>query len=156
MYQILLFFHLLFVMMLGAGTALGATTSAMAKKFSTTRELATIAQFAQRVPPMTGMGSLFAMITGSILVWKMGFGFGTPWVVAAYVTWLVAVILSGAVLRRKMMAAAPLLRKAIESKAEEAPEFQKAMRDPTFLMTQHVLEVLFLVFFWLMIFKPGT
>ncbi len=156
MYQTLLLLHLLFVMVLTAGTALGATTGVMAKRYTTTRELAIIAQFARRVPPMTGGGSLLAMITGSLLVWKMGYGFGTPWVVAAYSLWLLATVLSATILRTKMAAAAPLLMKAIETKAEEAPEFQKAFLDPTARMTQRFLEVLILVFFWLMIYKPGA
>ena len=121
LYPTLKMLHLLSVVLLTAGTALGATTSIMARKTSKTRELAVIGQFARRVPVMTGTGSLLAMITGTLLVWKVGFGFGTPWVIAAYVTWLLAVILSGAVLGRKMAAAGPLLAKAIETKAEEAP-----------------------------------
>ena len=155
LYPTLLMLHLLSVVLLTAGTALGATTSVMAKKTTSTRELATIAQFARRVPVMTGSGSFLSMITGTLLVWAMGFGFGTPWVIAAYVMWLLAVILSGAVLGRKMAAAGVHLAKAIETRAEEAPEFQKAFLDPTFRMTQRILEVLVLVFFWLMIFKPG-
>jgi hypothetical protein len=55
-----------------------------------------------------------------------------------------------------MAAAGPLLAKAIETKAEEAPEFQKVFNDPTFKMTQRILEVLTIVFFVLMIYKPGT
>lgn len=156
LYPTLKMLHLLSVVLLTAGTALGATTSIMARKTSKTRELAVIGQFARRVPIMTGTGSLLAMITGSLLVWAVGFGFGTPWVIAAYVTWLLAVILSGAVLGRKMAAAGPLLAKAIATNAEEAPEFQKAFDDPTFKMTQRILEALILVFFFLMIFKPGT
>ena len=156
LYHPLLMLHLLSVVLLTAGTALGATTSVMAKKTTSTRELAVIAQFARRVPVMTGSGSFLAMITGTLLVWAVGFGFGTPWVIATYVTWLLAVILSGAVLGRKMAAAGAHLAKAIETKAEEAPEFQKAFLDPTFRMTQRILEILVLVFFWLMIFKPGT
>jgi uncharacterized membrane protein len=156
LYPTLLLLHLLSVVLLTAGTALGATTSIMARKTSTTRELATIAQFARRVPVMTGSGSFLAMITGTLLVWAVGFGFGTPWVIASYVMWLLAVILSGAVLGRKMAAAGPLLAKAIETKAEEAPEFQKVFNDPTFKMTQRILEVLTIVFFVLMIYKPGT
>jgi uncharacterized membrane protein len=156
LYPTLLLLHLLSVVLLTAGTALGATTSVMARKTSTTRELATIAQFARRVPGMTGSGSFLAMITGTLLVWQMGFGFGTPWVIASYVTWLLAVILSGAVLGRKMAAAGQQLARAIEAKAEEAPEFQKAFMDPTFKMTQRILEVLTLLFFILMIYKPGT
>ena len=156
LYPTLKLLHLLSVVLLTAGTALGATTSVAARKTSKTRELAVIGQLARRVPAMTGTGSLLAMITGTLLVWTVGFGFGTPWVIAAYVTWLLAVILSGAVLGRKMAAAGPLLAKAIETKAEEAPEFQKAFQDPTFKMTQHILEALILVFFFLMIFKPGT
>jgi uncharacterized membrane protein len=155
LYPTLLLLHLLSVVLLTAGTALGATTSVMAKKTTKTRELAVIAQFARRVPAMTGSGSLLAMITGSLLVWAMGFGFGTPWVVASYVAWLIAVVLSGAVLGRKMAAAGVQLAKAIETRAEEAPEFQKVFLDPTVRMTQRFLEVLVLVFFWLMIFKPG-
>ena len=156
LYPTLLMLHLLSVVLLTAGTALGATTSVMARKTTSTRELATIAQFARRVPVMTGSGSFLAMITGTLLVWAMGFGFGTPWVIAAYVLWLLAVILSGAVLGRKMAAAGPHLAKAIETKAEEAPEFQKVFMDPAFKTTQRILEILVLVFFWLMIFKPGT
>ena len=156
LYPTLKMLHLLSVVLLTAGTALGATTSIMARKTTKTRELAVIGQFARRVPVMTGTGSLLAMITGSLLVWAVGFGFGTPWVIAAYVTWLLAVILSGAVLGRKMAAAGPLLAKAIATNAEEAPEFQKAFDDPTFKMTQRILEALILVFFFLMIFKPGT
>jgi uncharacterized membrane protein len=148
--------HLLSVVLLTAGTALGATSGIMARKTSKTRELAVIGQFARRVPVMTGTGSLLAMITGTLLVWTMGFGFGTPWVIAAYVTWLLAVILSGAVLGRKMAAAGAHLAKAIQTNAEDAPEFQKAFDDPTFKMTQRIMEVLVLVFFFLMIFKPGT
>jgi uncharacterized membrane protein len=155
LYPTLKLLHLLSVVVLTAGTALGATTSIMARKTSKTRELAIIGQFARRVPVMTGAGSLLAMITGTLLVWAVGFGFGTPWVIAAYVTWLLAVILSGAVLGRKMAAAGPHLAKAIETRAEEAPEFQKAFDDPTFKMTQRILEGLILVFFFLMIFKPG-
>jgi uncharacterized membrane protein len=156
LYPTLLLLHLLSVVLLTAGTALGATTSVMARKTSTTRELATIAQFARRVPVMTGSGSFLAMITGTLLVWAMGFGFGTPWVIASYVMWLLAVILSGAVLGRKMRAAGPHLAKAIETGAETAPEFQKVFDDPTFKMTQRILEVLTIVFFVLMIYKPGT
>src|SRR6185503_16378008 len=155
LYPTLKMLHLLSVVLLTAGTALGATTSIMARKTTKTRELAVIGQFARRVPVMTGAGSLLAMITGTLLVWAVGFGFGTPWVIAAYVTWLLAVILSGAVLGRKMAAAGPLLAKAIETKAEEAPEFQRAFMDPTFTMTHHLLEALILVFFFLMIFKPS-
>ena len=155
LYPTLLLLHLLSVVVLTAGTALGATSSVMARKTSKTRELAVIGQFARRVPVMTGSGSFLAMITGTLLVWKMGFGFGTPWVIAAYVTWLLAVILSGAVLGRKMGAAGAHLARAIETGAEEAPEFQKAFDDPTFKMTQRILEVLTLVFFVLMIYKPG-
>ena len=156
LYPTLLLLHLLSVVLLTAGTALGATTSIMARKTSKTRELAVIAQFARRVPVMTGSGSFLAMITGTLLVWAVGFGFGTPWVIAAYVTWLLAVILSGAVLGRKMAAAGAHLGKAIETQAEEAPEFQKVFNDPTFKMTQRILEVLTLVFFFLMIYKPGA
>jgi uncharacterized membrane protein len=156
LYPTLLLLHLLSVSVLTAGTALGATSSVMARKTTKTKELAVIGQFARRVPVMTGGGSFLAMITGTLLVWAMGFGFGTPWVIAAYVTWLLAVILSGAVLGRKMGAAGAHLAKAIETNAEEAPEFQKVFNDPTFKMTQRILEVLTLVFFFLMIYKPGT
>jgi len=156
LYPTLKMLHLLSVVLLTAGTALGATSGIMARKTSKTRELAVIGQFARRVPVMTGTGSLLAMITGTLLVWTMGFGFGTPWVIAAYVTWLLAVILSGAVLGRKMAAAGAHLAKAIQTNAEDAPEFQKAFDDPTFKMTQRIMEVLVLVFFFLMIFKPGT
>jgi uncharacterized membrane protein len=156
LYPTLKLLHLLSVVLLTAGTALGATTTVMARKTSKTRELAIIGQFARRVPVMSGIGSLSAMITGTLLVWAVGFGFGTPWVIAGYVTWLLAVILTGAVLRRKMAAAGAHLAKAIATNSEEAPEFQKAFMDPTFTATQHILEGLVLVFFFLMIFKPGT
>jgi uncharacterized membrane protein len=155
-YLTLLFLHILSVVMLTAGTTLGAITSALAKRWTGTRELATVATFAQRVPALTIPGSLLAMITGSLLVWKMGLGFGTPWIVASYALWTLAFVLSGAILGRKMRAAAPLLQTAIESGAPEAPEFQKALLDPTFRMTQRFLEALILVFVYLMVFKPGV
>jgi uncharacterized membrane protein len=155
MYQTLLLLHFLSAFMLVGGATVGNITTAMARRTTGTKELATIAAMARRVPMMTGPGSLLAMITGSLLVWKMGFGFGTPWVIAAYVCWAIAVVLSGAVLGRKMGAAAPLLQKAIADNAPEAPDFQQAITDSTMRMTQHALSTLLLIFVVLMTFKPG-
>lgn len=155
-YQVLLLLHILSFIMLMAGSILGARVTGVVRRTSGTRELVVLAQVARGIPMLTMPGSLGAMITGTILVWRQGYGFGAPWVSIAFTLWTLAFVIAIFGLGRTMGAAAPLLAKAVADGAPEAPEYQAALSSPVVFWSMRSLEVLSLLMIIDMVVKPGA
>jgi uncharacterized membrane protein len=100
-------------------------------------------------------GALILLVAGTILVHKEGYAYSTHWIVSAYILWLIAVFLGAAVLGRHAQRIHVLAEAEVAAGDEVSTQAAALARSPRGPVVGNLLNVIVLLFLYLMIYKPG-
>ena len=153
--QVLLFFHILSAFLIAAGSALAVVVSGAMRRTNRTETIQTLIAAGSKAPLIIVPGALLAIVTGSWLVREAGYRYTEPWVIAAYVGWLVAGFLGGNVLGGHQRKVQALAAQELAAGRTESPALRAAISDPKILAVEYAQVALVLGFLVLMVFKPG-
>src|SRR5262249_53439093 len=118
-------------------------------------EIALLMTLIQRVAvPAIGIGSVTTLVIGLWLVHHAGFEYGTFWVWAAIVLWVVANALGGRGGRYQARAGQEAARLAREGD-DVTPELRALVRDPVGNALSYGSGLVLVLILILMIWKPG-
>jgi uncharacterized membrane protein len=154
-YEWLLFGHLTGVFLLLAaaglttGTAIAVGRQSSAKTVTTLLDLMRWSEYAG-----TSAGAILVVVFGSLLVNEVGYSYGDAWISAAYALLVAALAVDHGFLMRRN-------RKSQEVAATlgdqpVSPKLRKMLNDPVTTAVGVGLDLVFFVFLWLMIAKPGA
>jgi len=151
-----LFVHIFGLVMLAAGVGIANLSGIMMGKATSSEMLAMWSRLNHKIEYIATLpGALLLLVAGTVLVDKEGYDYTTGWVAAAYVLWVVAVFLGAVVLGRHAKRIHALATEEMGSGA--GPDRSTALaRSPVGPVVGNLLNVIILVFLYLMIFKPGS
>jgi uncharacterized membrane protein len=153
MYDLLLFFHLLFVIAFFAGGTVAATAQYAAVGRERPSDVAMLLGVARSGAALLGAGSLGTLGFGIGLAEHLGFGFSPAWIQAALALWVVAMALGGyggrAARRGRELAA----RLAAEGDTPSA-ELRALVRDRRALWASNASGLVLLAVVGLMVWQP--
>jgi uncharacterized membrane protein len=151
-----LFVHIFGLVMLAAGVGIANLSGIMMGKATSSEMLAMWSRLNHKIEYIATLpGALLLLVAGTVLVDKEGYDYTTGWVAAAYVLWVVAVFLGAVVLGRHAKRIHALATEEMGSGA--GPDRSTALaRSPLGPVVGNLLNVIILVFLYLMIFKPGS
>jgi uncharacterized membrane protein len=154
-YDWYLFGHLagVFLLLAAAGLTTGtAIALPRQKRASTVVTLLEIMRWSEMA--VTSAGAVLVVLFGSLLIDEAGYEFGDAWISTAYVLVVVALAVDHGFLmpraRRSREVAAAL------GDAPVSDELRRMLNDPLTTAAGVGLDILFVVFLWLMIDKPGA
>lgn len=155
--EALLILHILGAFLIVAGAGTSTVLGIAGGRTISTRQLGMAASLqlaAERFVIVPG--ALLAIVFGSWLVGEGGHDFGAAWVSASYVLWVIALGLGTGVLvphaRRVRDAAARLVAEGVEESDALRAEFDT----PRARGVGMLLNVIILVFLYLMVARPGA
>jgi uncharacterized membrane protein len=152
-----LFVHFVGLVMLAAGVGIANLSGVMMGKASSSAMLAMWSKLNYTIEHIATLpGALILLVAGTILVDKEGYDYTTTWVAAAYVLWVIAVFLGAVVLGRHARQVHALASEEVASGIEEPARSGALARSPIGPVVGNLLNVIVLVFLYLMIFKPGS
>ena len=154
-YEVLLFLHLIGAFMIVAGAAIGTAVLLVMRRTRSTRMLNEMLRLERLSPMLTIPGALIALVFGTWLVTEANYQFSEAWISLSYLLWFVALGLSAGVLGRSSARAHAIATRELAAGREESPELIAAVLDPKVTTVMNVLHVITLLFFALMVFKPG-
>jgi uncharacterized membrane protein len=151
-----LFIHFVGLLFLAAGVGVANLSGIMMGKSSTPSMLAMWSKLNHRIEYIATLpGALILLVAGTILVHKEGFAFSTTWIVSAYILWLIAVFLGGVVLGRHARRIHALAEAELAAGDEVSTRAAALARSPLGPVVGNLLNVIVLLFLYLMIYKPG-
>jgi uncharacterized membrane protein len=119
-------------------------------------EIALLLRMIQRVAvPAIGIGSVTTLVLGLWLVHHAGYSYGTFWVWAAIVLWVIAGALGGRGGRYQAQAGREAARLAAEGGDAPNAELRALVRDPVGNALSYTSGLVLLLILILMIWKPG-
>jgi len=105
---------------------------------------------------VTSLGALIAIVFGSLLVKPSGNEMADAWVSAAFTLIIVVLALDHGVLMRANRKARALASDLLAKGTNESGEPAAIMGAPLIKTVGILLDLSFLVFLWLMIYRPGS
>jgi uncharacterized membrane protein len=154
-YDWLLFFHVTGAFLLIGGTVLAGALNIAALRRERPSEIALLLGLTRIAVVAIAAGVLLTLVFGLWLVHVRGYAYGSFWVVAALVLWVVANALGGAGGRREKKKRLLAERLAAEGDAPSA-ELRDRMRDPVALGLSYASGLAILLLLVDMIWKPGA
>jgi uncharacterized membrane protein len=146
--------HLFGLVLLAAGVGVANFTGIMMSKAESSSMLAMWAKMNHKIEHVAILpGALLLLVAGSVLVHRDGYDFSAGWISAAYALWVVAVFLGAGVLGRhskRVFRAA-----STASTPEDEAAALKLGRSPIGPIFGNALNVIIVVFLYLMVAKPG-
>jgi uncharacterized membrane protein len=156
MYHFWLFVHLLGLVVMAAGVGVANVSGIMASKTKEPKLIALWSGLNHRIEHLAILpGALTLLVAGTVLVHQQGYDFGALWISAAYGLWILAVVLGAGVLGRH---AKRIHRAAVAEAAdgvEVSVEAARLASSPIGPIVGNLLNIVILVFLYLMIVKPG-
>jgi uncharacterized membrane protein len=154
-YDWLLMIHITGAFLFVGGGAAAAVLNLRAWYASRPSEVATLLRLISRVSvPAIGIGSVTTLVFGLWLVHHAGYSYGTFWVWAAIVLWVVAAALGGRGGRYQSKAGVEAARLA-GAGDEMTPELRALVRDPVGNALSYASGLVLVLILILMIWKPG-
>ncbi len=153
MQDVAMFLHLLGALLFAAGIVLVGTVFEAARRRTRASEVALLLGLARVAVPIVGLGALLAGVFGLWLVHLGHWGYGSGWVDAAIVLYLVALAL-GAVGGRRPRQARLLAAELAGRDEPISDELRALLDDPVSLAANYVSGVVVLAIVVLMVFKP--
>ena len=152
-----LFVHLFGLVMLAAGVGIANLSGIMMGKSSSSAMLAMWSNLNYKIEHIATLpGALILLVAGTILVDREGYDYTTTWVAAAYVLWVIAVFLGAVVLGRHARRIHALASEEVAAGSDAPTRSLALAKSPVGPVVGNLLNVIVLVFLYLMIFKPGT
>jgi uncharacterized membrane protein len=151
-----LFVHLTGLVLLAAGVGVANLSGFMMSKTDSPQLLAMWSKLNFRAEHVAILpGALLLIVAGSILVDREGFDYSATWVVSAYVLWVISVLLGGVVLGRHTHRIHRAASEEVKQGLTVSTEAVKLARSPVGPVVGNVLNLIVLVFLYLMIVKPS-
>ena len=155
--EILLFVHLLgvFVMLSAAGvsTAVGVATG----RITRVRTAAFLLDLQQRVEWFVTLpGAVIVLVAGMLLVDPAGYSLSDGWVNGAIVLLLLALVLDFGGLMPQNRRIARVAAQLLAEGTEVSDDVARLARSPRVMALGLALDLILVVFLWLMVVKPGT
>ena len=154
-YDWLLVFHVTGAFLLIGGTVMGGVFNIAALRRERPSEIALLLGLTRWAVVAISAGVLLTLVFGLWLVSVRGYSYGSFWVIAALVLWVLANALGGAGGRREKEKRLLAERLAAESDAP-SPELRSRLRDPVALGLSYASGVAVLLILVDMIWKPGA
>jgi uncharacterized membrane protein len=151
-----LFVHLTGLVLLAAGVGVANLSGFMMSKTDSPQLLAMWSKLNFRAEHVAILpGALLLIVAGSILVDREGFDYSATWVVSAYVLWVISVVLGGVVLGRHTHRIHRAASEEVKQGLTVSTEAVKLARSPVGPVVGNLLNLIVLVFLYLMIVKPS-
>jgi uncharacterized membrane protein len=151
-----LFVHFVGLLLLAGGVGIANLSGIMMGKSSTPSMLAMWSKLNHTIEYIATLpGALILLVAGTLLVHKEGYAYSTTWILSAYVLWLIAVFLGAAVLGRHARRIHTLAEAEVAAGDELSTQAAALARSPLGPVVGNLLNVIVLLFLYLMIFKPG-
>ncbi len=151
-----LFVHLTGLVLLAAGVGVANLSGFMMSKTDSPQLLAMWSKLNFRAEHVAILpGALLLIVAGSILVDREGFDYSATWVVSAYVLWVISVVLGGVVLGRHTHRIHHAASEEVKQGLTVSTEAVKLARSPLGPVVGNLLNLIILVFLYLMIVKPS-
>lgn len=148
--------HFVGMVLLSAGVVLGSLAGAMGRKTKVVAEHTVLLKLLARGGMFSGLGGLLSLLSGFGLVSAIGLKHSTPWVMGAFVVWLLSFTLAQVSLRPYGAVIGRALAQATASGVAESDALPALYAAGRLKLTLRGHEVLFLVMILLMVFKPGA
>jgi uncharacterized membrane protein len=150
-----LFGHLLGVFFLLAATGLTTGAAIAAGRVTAANTVVTLLDLQLRSERIiTSIGALLAIVFGSLLVDEAGYSFGDAWISTAYTLIILALALDHGFYLRKVKAAREVAVSL--GNGPVTAELRDRLNDNGARLAGIVLVLIWVVFLWLMIAKPGA
>ncbi|WBL34857.1 DUF2269 family protein [Tepidiforma flava] len=150
-----LFGHLLGVFFLLAATGLTTGAAIAAGRATAANTVVTLLDLQLRSERIvTSIGAILAIVFGSLLVNEAGYSFGDAWISTAYTLIILALALDHGFYLRKVKAARDVA--VTLGNGPVTAELRDKLNDGGARLAGIALTLLWLVFLWLMIAKPGA
>jgi uncharacterized membrane protein len=151
-----LFLHLTGLVLLAAGVGVANLSGIMMSKADSPVMIAMWSKLNFRAEHVAILpGALLLIVAGTVLVHKDGYDYSATWVVSAYVLWVIAVLLGAGVLGRRAHQIHRVASEEAASGAEVSTRAAAIARSPVGPIVGNVLNLIVLVFLYLMIVKPS-
>src|SRR5690606_12693971 len=139
-----------------AGMIVSPMLFRLAKGTRNVSELAMLLKVGARIPMITIPGSLLALLSGTALVWYVGYSFAGVWISAAYALWIANFLIAGGVIRPHVEKGPALVERIRASGAGESDELQAFVTDGRTFAAARLIDLFTFVILVLMVFKPGA
>ncbi len=150
-----LFGHLLGVFFLLAATGLTTGAAIAASRAAAANTVVTLLDLQLRSERIvTSIGVILAVVFGSLLVDEAGYSFGDAWISTAYTLIILALALDHGFYLRKVKAAREIAVSL--GNGPVTTELREKLNDSGARLAGIVLILVWLVFLWLMIARPGA
>ncbi len=150
-----LFGHLVGVFFLLAATGLTTGAAVAAGRVTAANTVVTLLDLQLRSERIvTSIGAILVFVFGSLLVNEAGYSFGDAWISTAYTLLILALAVDHGFYLRKVRAARELA--VTLGNGPVTAELRDRLNDNGARLAGIVLTLLWLVFLWLMIAKPGA
>jgi uncharacterized membrane protein len=153
--QWLLMLHITAAFLLVGGSTTAGILNAMAIRSEKPSEAAFLLKLIRYALPLIFAGVLGTLVFGLWLWHELGFGFGTGWIWAALVLWVIASALGGRGGRHQEQ-----VREAAEREASAGDtmsgELRARLRDPKALAVNYAAGAATIAVLVIMVWKPGS
>lgn len=150
-----LFGHLVGVFFLLAATGLTTGAAVAAGRVTAANTVVTLLDLQLRSERIvTSIGAVLVFVFGSLLVNEAGYSFGDAWISTAYTLLILALAVDHGFYLRKVKAARELA--VTLGNGSVTAELRDRLNDNGARLAGIALTLLWLVFLWLMIAKPGA
>lgn len=150
-----LFGHLVGVFFLLAATGLTTGAAVAAGRVTAANTVVTLLDLQLRSERIvTSIGAVLVFVFGSLLVNEAGYSFGDAWISTAYTLLILALAVDHGFYLRKVKAARELA--VTLGNGPVTAELRDRLNDNGARLAGIALTLLWLVFLWLMIAKPGA
>jgi uncharacterized membrane protein len=155
--EVLLVLHLIGAFLLTAGAGAATALGIRASTSTSTRVIAATTGFARSMEHLVIMpGALIALIFGTWLVIDGDLEFSAGWISASYTLWIIAVLLGNFVLARHARQVHARAVGMIAEGIEESEELRRAADETVPKVTGIAVNVIIIVFIYLMVVRPGA
>jgi uncharacterized membrane protein len=155
--EVLMVLHLFGAFLLTAGAGAATALGIRASTITSTRVIAATTGFSKSMEHFVIMpGALIALAFGTWLVIELDYEFSAGWISAAYALWIIALLLGNLVLARHAREVHTRAVALVAEGVEESEELRLAADETLPKVTGIVVNVIIIVFIYLMVVRPGS
>lgn len=155
LYEALLIGHILGVIIMGFGSGTAMLASLSAGSRPNVSSILTAARLELLGGRVTAFAAIVVALLGTWLVIERDFDFASAWISASYALWFVAMGIGGGVLSRHSRKVMNAALEAQQRGEETSDALIAQFRSPVANIGGTVLGLLYVVFIYLMVVKPG-
>lgn len=154
-YDWLLFLHVTFAFLFGAGAVVAGVLQLAAMQRSRPSEIALLFRLTRVAVILIGVGSIGVLLLGVWLTHYLGYSFGAGWIAAAIVLWFVSAALGG-IGGRTYEKARELAEQLARDGDEPSDRLRSLVHDRRAFVLSYASTAALVAILVLMVWKPGT